>query len=123
MKVLPRNDKIVVKRLEPKKVTKGGIHIPDTAKKDEHRAFLGVVIEVGPGRLATTNDFVSNTENKEQFRIPLNVQRTQAILFPKYAGWETELDGQKILVLKEEEILALVEGVRYEEVDGVFYLV
>jgi chaperonin GroES len=98
MKLMPRNDKIVIQRLDGPKMTKGGLHLPDNAK-DDQRAMTGKVVAVGPGKTAKSEDI-------DQM---LTIAVGDVVVFGKYAGWDTEVDGEKYLVLKEEDVLAVVK--------------
>ena len=96
MKIRPLHDRILVKRMEEQEVRKGGIIIPDTAKEKPQQ---GKVIAVGNGK---TND--------DGKRVPLDVKAGDLILFGKYAGQEIKLDGEEYLIMKEDEVLAVIEG-------------
>lgn len=95
MKVKPLNDRVLVKRLEEMQMTKGGIYIPDTAKE---KPVEGRVIAVGPGKL-----------NDQGNRLPLNVKEGDRILFGRYAGTEIKIEGEEYLMMREDDILAVVE--------------
>ncbi len=95
MKLRPLNDRIVVKRVEEKEVTKGGIIIPDTAKE---KPAEGKVIAVGKGAL-----------NNEGKRVPLEVKKGDRILFGKYGGQEINIDGEEYLIMSEQEVLGVIE--------------
>ena len=97
MKIRPLQDRVIVKRLEEAvEKTKGGIIIPDTAKeKPQH----GKVIAVGKGKL-----------NDDGKLTPLDVKVGDKILFGKYSGSEIKIDGEEHLIMREEEILGVVEG-------------
>jgi chaperonin GroES len=95
VKVRPLGDRILVKRLEEEEVMKGGIIIPDTAKEKPQR---GEVIAVGLGRL-----------DEEGKRIPLDVKVGDGILFGKYAGNEVTIDDDEYLIMREDDVLAIVE--------------
>jgi len=96
MKVRPLGDKILVQLLEAEEKTKGGIILPDTAKEEKAE---GKVISVGPGKTLESG--------KVQV---LEVKKGDRVLFGKYAGDELEFDGKKHKILKEDEILAVVES-------------
>ena len=96
MKVKPLNDRVLVKRLEEMQVTKGGIYIPDTAKE---KPVEGQVISVGPGKV-----------NDQGNRVPLNVKAGDKILFGRYAGSEIKVEGEDYLMMREDDILAIIEG-------------
>ena len=95
MKIRPLHDRIVVKREEEKEVKKGGIIIPDTAKEKPQE---GQVIAVGNGRV---------TEDGK--KIPLDVKARDKILFGKYSGSEVKIDDEEYLIMKEEDVLAILE--------------
>jgi chaperonin GroES len=94
MKVRPLNDRVLVKRLEEETKTSGGLYIPDSAKEKPQR---GVVVAVGKGKM-----------KDDGTRIDPDVAKGDEVLFGKYAGTEISLDGVDHMVLKEEEILAVV---------------
>ena len=96
MNVRPLHDRIIIQRLEEGEQKVGGIIIPDTAKEKPQQ---GKVIAVGNGK--------SNDEGK---RIPLDVTAGDTILFGKYSGQEIKLDGEEYLIMKEDEVLAIIEG-------------
>jgi chaperonin GroES len=97
MKLRPLEDRVVVKRIEEQEeVQRGGIIIPDTAKE---RPQEGEVIAVGPGRM---------TENGT--RIPMEVKVGDKVVFAKYAGTEVRLDDEEYLVMRESDILAVIES-------------
>jgi len=95
MKVKPLNDRVLVKRLEEMQVTKGGIYIPDTAKE---KPVEGKVISVGPGKV-----------NDQGHRVPLNLKEGDKILFGRYAGSEIKIEGEEYLMMREDDILAVIE--------------
>ena len=95
MKVRPLRDRIIVKRLEEEERTKGGIIIPDTAKE---KPLEGKVIAVGDGRI-----------NEDGKKIPLEVKKGDRVLFAKYGGTEVNIDGEEHLMMKEDDILAVIE--------------
>jgi len=96
MKLKPLNDRVLVKRLEEETVTAGGIIIPDSAKE---KPMKGEVIAVGPGKLA-----------EDGKRAALNVAAGDKVLFNKYAGTEIKVDGVEHLMMREDDILAVIEG-------------
>jgi len=96
MKIRPLQDRVIVKRLEEEEKTKGGIIIPDTAKEKPQE---GKVIAVGKGKL---------TEDGKV--IPLDVKAGDKILFGKYAGTEVKIEGEEHLIMREEDILGVIEG-------------
>ena len=95
MKIRPLHDRILVKREEEKEVKKGGIIIPDTAKEKPQEAK---VIAVGNGKVG---------ENGK--KIPLDVKAGDKILFGKYSGSEVKIDDKEYLILREEDVLAILE--------------
>ncbi len=95
MKLKPLHDRVLLKRLEEEDVTKGGIIIPDSAKE---KPIKGSVVAVGPGK--------AGDDGKVQ---PLNVKEGDTVLYSKYAGTEIKVDGVEHLVLREDDILAIIE--------------
>ena len=95
MKVRPLHDRILVERLEEKEVKKGGIIIPDTAKEKPQE---GKVVAVGNGKV-----------NDDGKKIPLDVKAGDKILFGKYSGSEVKIDDKEYLILREEDVLAILE--------------
>src|SRR5262245_53239689 len=95
MNVRPLHDRVLIKRVEEKEVVKGGIIIPDTAKE---KPMEGEVVAVGPGK---TGD--------DGKRSPMDVKKGDRILFGKYAGTEIKIDEQDYVIMREEEILAVLE--------------
>ena len=95
MKVRPLNDRILVKRLEEEEMTKGGIIIPDSAKE---KPAEGEVIAVGKGKVNDKGD-----------RLKLDVKVGDLVLFSKYGGTDVKLDGVDHLIMREDDILAIVE--------------
>ena len=98
MNVKPLADRILVRRLEETEVKRGGIIIPDTAKEKPQQ---GKVIAVGTGRVTDKGDV-----------LPLDVKAGDTVLFGKYSGSEIKVDGKEYLIVREDEILGVVEGVR-----------
>jgi chaperonin GroES len=96
MNIRPLHDRIIVHRLEEGEQQIGGIIIPDTAKEKPQQ---GTVIAAGNGK---TKD--------DGTRVPLDVKAQDRILFAKYAGQEITLDGEEYLILKEDEVLAVITG-------------
>jgi chaperonin GroES len=94
MKVKPLNDRVLVKRIEELQVTKGGIVIPDTAKE---KPIEGKVIAVGPGKMSDAGN-----------RMALQVKEGDRVLFGKYAGTEIKMEGEEYLMMREEDILAVI---------------
>jgi len=95
MKVRPLNDRILVRRLEEGEQRVGGIIIPDTAKEKPQQ---GKVIAVGAGKIKDDGK-----------RIPLDVKANDTILFGKYSGQEIKLDGEEYLIMREDEVLAILD--------------
>ena len=95
MKRKPLNDRVLVKRLEGEEKTAGGLFIPDTAKEKPAR---GEVVAAGPGKTADDGKTVAMT-----------VKAGDIVLFNKYAGTEIKLDGQEHLVMREDDILTIIE--------------
>ena len=118
MKILMLGDKILIKRIDPQKVTKGGIHLPDNAKKDEQRALLGVVLEIGPGAWPDRPNYPG--EDVDSGRILMEIAQGDVVLFGKFHGWDTELDGEKYHVLSYNDILSVIGD--YPGVDAKFML-
>ncbi len=95
MKIRPLHDRLLVERLEEKEVKKGGIIIPDTAKEKPQEAK---VIAVGNGKVTD-----------EGKKIPLDVKAGDKILFGKFSGSEVKLDDKEYLIMREEDVLAILE--------------
>lgn len=96
MNVRPLHDRIIVQRLDEGEQKIGGIIIPDSAKE---KPMQGKVLAVGAGRMTD-----------EGKRIPLDVKAGNIILFGKYSGQEIKLDGTEYLIVKEDEVLAVIDG-------------
>jgi chaperonin GroES len=95
MNVRPLNDRVLVKRLEEEAKTAGGIYIPESAKEKPNR---GKVVAVGSGRADDDGN-----------RKPLDVKKDDEVLFGKYAGTEIKIEGEDLIIMREEDILAVVE--------------
>ncbi|MDR0466573.1 MAG: co-chaperone GroES [Deltaproteobacteria bacterium] len=95
MKLKPLNDRVLVKRLESDEKTAGGLYIPDTAKEKPSR---GKVVAAGPGKIADDGK-----------RAALAVKAGDLVLFNKYAGTEVSIDGEEHLVMREDDILAVID--------------
>jgi len=95
MKIKPLNDRILVKRLDEETKTKGGIIIPDTAKE---KPAQGEVIAVGDGKMGDDGK-----------RIPLQVKKGDRVLFSKYGGTEVKIDEEEYLVMREDDVLGIIE--------------
>ena len=96
MKLRPLQDRLIVKRVKEEEKTKGGLYIPDTAKE---KPVEGVVIAVGSGKM---NDDGSVRK--------LDVKEGDRILFGKYSGNEVKIDGEENLILREDEVLGVIES-------------
>ena len=96
MKIRPLHDRILVKRLAEQEKTAGGLYIPDTAKEKPQE---GKVVAVGKGKV-----------NEDGKVIPLDVKAGDRILFGKYSGSEIKIDGEEHLILREEDVLGIVEA-------------
>jgi chaperonin GroES len=94
MKISPLYDRVLVKRIEEQEVRRGGIIIPDTAKEKPQQAEI---IAVGKGKV-----------NEDGKVVPLEVKKGDKVLIGKYSGTEVQIDGVEHLILREEEILAIV---------------
>jgi chaperonin GroES len=92
----PLHDRILIKRIEEKETVKGGIIIPDTAKEKPQE---GEVVAVGSGK-----------KNEDGKVVPLDVKAGDRILFGKYSGSEIKMDNEEYLILREEEVLGILEG-------------
>ena len=95
-KFRPLHDRVVVRRLNAEEKTAGGIIIPDTAKE---KPMEGEVIAVGPG-----------ARNEQGQLVPLDVKQGDRILFGKWSGTEVKIDGEELLIMKETDIMGIVEG-------------
>src|SRR3989475_11973952 len=94
MKVRPLHDRILLKRIEEKESVKGGIIIPDTAKEKPQE---GVVVAVGNGKILENGT-----------KLTLEVKEGDHVLFGKYSGTEIKIDGQELLILREDEVLGIL---------------
>lgn len=95
MKVVPLNDKLVVKRVEAEEKTAGGIVLPDTAKEKPKQ---GKVLSVGDGKLLESGQ-----------RAKFQVKEGDRVLFTSYAGNEVKIDGEEYLIMSEDDILAVID--------------
>jgi chaperonin GroES len=95
MKIRPLHDRVIVKRIEEEETTKGGIIIPDTAKE---KPVEGKVIAVGTGKIL-----------EDGKKLPLEVKKGDRILFGKYAGTDIKIEGEEHLIMREDDIIAIVE--------------
>mgnify|MGYP005855853249 FL=1 len=93
MKIRPLADRLVVKRTQEEEKTKGGIIIPDTAKE---KPLEGVVVAVGSGKHLKNGKVV-----------PLDVKENDRVLFGKYSGTDVKVDGEELVLLREEDVLAV----------------
>jgi len=96
MKIRPLQDRLIVKRVQEEEKTKGGIIIPDSAKE---KPIEGKVIAAGNGKVLE--------DGKVR---PLDIKAGDRVLFSKYAGTEIKLDGDEVLIMREEDILGVIEG-------------
>ena len=96
MKFRPLHDRVVVRRLDAEEKTAGGIIIPDTAQE---KPMEGEIVAVGPGARDETGKL-----------IPLDVKSGDRILFGKWSGTEVKLDGEELLIMKESDIMGIIEG-------------
>jgi chaperonin GroES len=96
MKFRPLHDRVVVRRLNAEEKTAGGIIIPDTAKE---KPMEGEVVAVGPG-----------ARNEEGAIVALDVKAGDRILFGKWSGTEVKIDGEELLIMKESDIMGIIEG-------------
>ena len=94
-KIRPLGDHILVRRMEAENITKGGIVLPESAKEKPKE---GIVLALGDGRLLDDGT-----------RVPFQVKKEDRVLFSSYAGTEVKIDGEELILLKEEEVLAVVE--------------
>ena len=95
MKIRPLQDRVLVKRIEEEEKTKGGIIIPDTAKE---KPQMGEVIAVGNGK---------KTEDGKV--VPMDVKAGNKVLLSKYAGTEVKVEGEELLIMREDDILGIIE--------------
>ncbi|HZF15484.1 MAG TPA: co-chaperone GroES [Steroidobacteraceae bacterium] len=96
MKIRPLHDRVIVKRLEEDRTSPGGIVIPDTAAE---KPIQGKVIAVGKGKILESGEVR-----------PLDVKVGDKVLFGKYSGTEVKMDGDELVVMREEDIMAIIEG-------------
>jgi chaperonin GroES len=96
MKFRPLHDRVVVRRLDAEEKTAGGIIIPDTAKE---KPMEGEIIAVGPG-----------ARNEQGQLVELDVKAGDRILFGKWSGTEVKIDGEDLLIMKESDIMGIIEG-------------
>lgn len=96
MNIRPLHDRVVIRRLEEERTTAGGIVIPDTATE---KPIQGEVISVGKGKILDSGE-----------QRPLDVKVGDRVLFGKYSGTEVKLDGKDFLVMREDDIMGVIEG-------------
>jgi chaperonin GroES len=96
MKIKPLHDRVVVRRIDEEGRTRGGVIIPDTAKEKPMQAE---VVAVGPG-----------ARDESGRRIPPDVKAGDTVLFGKWSGTEVKIDGEELLIMKESDIMGIVEG-------------
>jgi len=96
MKFRPLHDRVVVRRLEQEEKTSGGIIIPDTAKE---KPMEGEIIAAGPG-----------ARNENGQLVPLDVKVGDRVLFGKWSGTEVKIDGEELMIMKESDIMGIIEG-------------
>ena len=95
MKIRPLGDRLLVRREEPSETVRGGIIIPDSAKEKPQE---GKVVAVGKGRL-----------DDDGKRVPMEVKKGNRILMGKYAGTEVKIDGEEHIIMREDDVLAIIE--------------
>ncbi len=95
MKLKPLDDRVVIKQLDAEEKTTGGIILPDTAKE---KPQIGKVVETGPGKLLDDGK-----------RGTMSVKKKDEVLYAKYSGSDVEIDGEKYVILRESDILGIVE--------------
>ena len=96
MKFRPLHDRVVIRRVEPEGKTTGGIFIPDTVQE---KPMEGEIVAVGPG-----------ARDERGTVVPLDVKPGDRILFGKWSGSEVKLDGEELLIMKESDIMGIIEG-------------
>jgi len=92
----PLHDRVLVRRVEQEERTKGGLIIPDTAKE---KPMEGEVLSVGPG-----------ARDEKGVMVPMSVKAGDRVLFGKWSGTEVKLDGQELIIMKESDIMGVIEG-------------
>lgn len=95
MKLRPLDERVVIKQSQAEEKTSGGIILPDTAKE---KPQMGKIVAVGPGKLLDDGK-----------RAKMNLKKNDTVLYPKYIGNDVEIDGDKYVILKESDILGIVE--------------
>ena len=96
MKLKPLDDRVVIKQSEAEEKTSGGIILPDTAKE---KPQIGKIIAIGPGKLLDDGK-----------RAKMSVKKNDTVIYAKYMGSDVEVEGQKFIILKESDILGIVES-------------
>ena len=96
MNIRPLHDRIVIKRLEEARTSAGGIVIPDTATE---KPIRGEVVAIGPGKMLDNGNI-----------IPLGVKKGDNVLFGKYSGTEVKISGDELVVMREDDIMGVIEG-------------
>jgi chaperonin GroES len=96
MKIRPLHDRVVIKRLEEERTSPGGIVIPDTAAE---KPIRGEVVAVGKGKILENGDIR-----------PMDLKKGDRVLFGKYSGTEVKVDGEEVLVMREDDVMAVLEG-------------
>jgi chaperonin GroES len=96
IKLKPLGNRVVIKAIEGENISAGGIFIPDTAKEQPHR---GKVVAIGPG-----------SRNDDGNRCSIELSENDIVLFPKYAGSKIKIEGEELIILNEEELLAVFEA-------------
>jgi chaperonin GroES len=96
MKIRPLHDRVIVKRLEEERTSAGGIIIPDSAAE---KPIQGKIVAVGKGKILENGNVR-----------PLDLKIGDKILFGKYGGTEVKIDGEELLVMREEDVMAVIEG-------------
>nr|VFK36826.1 MAG: chaperonin GroES [Candidatus Kentron sp. SD]VFK40630.1 MAG: chaperonin GroES [Candidatus Kentron sp. SD]VFK78022.1 MAG: chaperonin GroES [Candidatus Kentron sp. SD] len=96
MNIRPLHDRVIIKRIEEERTSPGGIVIPDSATE---KPMQGKVTAVGKGKILEKGDIR-----------PLDIQIGDKVLFGKYSGTEVKIDGEELLVMREEDIMAVIEG-------------
>jgi chaperonin GroES len=94
----PLHDRVVVRRIDEDEKTPGGIIIPDTAKE---KPMQGEIVAVGPG-----------ARNEKGELVPLELKKGDTVLFGKWSGTEVKIDGEELMIMKESDILGVIEGAR-----------
>ena len=94
MNLRPLHDRVVVRRVEEEETMRGGLYIPDTAKEKPQK---GEVLAIGSGRV-----------NEEGKRTPVDLQAGDKVLFGKYSGSEVKIDGEELLIMREDDVLAVL---------------